>query len=142
MSREIELLEKQLAFWKHHAASLSKALDEAEQTANHYAQLLDKTEEELNAERVQREDVTDINVAGKSEWISVDERLPEEHKNVLCVEGNKTIIAFMEKVEDCDEFVPVFWDFVAYDRDDTWDEVCATHWMPIPEPPKMKGGVG
>lgn len=76
----------------------------------------------------------------KQEWISVKERLPKECKNVLCVEGNKTIIAFMEKVEDCGTYVPVFWDWIAYDRDDTYDEVCATHWMPLPEAPKMKGG--
>lgn len=53
--KQIELLEKQLAFWKHHASSLSKALDEAEETANHYARMLDETEEELNAERVKNE---------------------------------------------------------------------------------------
>jgi hypothetical protein len=76
----------------------------------------------------------------QSGWISVDERLPEECKNVLCFARNKTMIAFMEKVEDCGEYVPVFWDWVAYDRDDTYDEVCATHWMPLPEPPDMKGG--
>lgn len=76
----------------------------------------------------------------KQEWISVEERLPEECKNVLCFARNKTMIAFMEKVEDCGEYVPVFWDWVAYDRDDTYDEVCATHWMPLPEPPMMKGG--
>lgn len=64
--KQIELLEKQLAFWKHHAASLSKAIDGAEETANHYAEMLDKTEEELNTERVKRG------------WISVDDRLPTE----------------------------------------------------------------
>lgn len=74
------------------------------------------------------------------EWISVEERLPEECKNVLCFERNKTMIAFMEKVEDCGEYVPVFWDWVAYDRDDTYDEVCATHWMPLPMPPKGDEG--
>lgn len=76
----------------------------------------------------------------KQEWISVEDRLPEECKNVLCFEGKKIVIAFMEKTEDCGEYVPVFWDWIAYDRDDTYDEVCVTHWMPLPEPPKMKGG--
>lgn len=76
----------------------------------------------------------------KQEWISIDDELPEECKNVLCFEGKKIVIAFMEKTEDCGEYVPVFWDWIAYDRDDTYDEVCATHWMPLPEPPKMKGG--
>lgn len=71
----------------------------------------------------------------RSEWISVEEWLPEECKNVLCFASNKTMIAFMEKVEDCGEYVPVFWDWVAYDRDDTYDEVCATHWMPLPDTP-------
>jgi hypothetical protein len=82
------------------------------------------------------------NLAGyrKQEWISVEDRLPEECKNVLCFARNKTIIAFMEKTEDCGKYVPVFWDWVAYDRDDTYDEVCAIHWMPLPEAPKMKGG--
>lgn len=64
--KQIELLEKQLAFWKHHAASLSKAIDGAGETANHYAEMLDETEEELNTERVKRG------------WISVDDRLPTE----------------------------------------------------------------
>jgi hypothetical protein len=74
----------------------------------------------------------------EGEWVSVDERLPEECKNVLCFGRNKIVIAFMEKVEDCGEYVPVFWDWVAYDRDDTYDEICATHWFPLPEAPKMR----
>jgi hypothetical protein len=74
----------------------------------------------------------------KQEWISVEERLPEECKNVLCFGRNKIVIAFMEKVEDCGEYVPVFWDWVAYDRDDTYDEICATHWITLPEAPKMR----
>ena len=48
----------------------------------------------------------------KQEWISVEERLPEECKNVLCFAGNKMVIAFMEKTEDCGEYVPVFWDWL------------------------------
>lgn len=81
-----------------------------------------------------------INLIRRSEWISVEDRLPEECKAVLCFAGNKTVLAFMEKTEDCGKYVPVFWDLVAYNRDDTWDEVCVTHWMPLPEAPKMKGG--
>ena len=81
-----------------------------------------------------------INLIRRSEWISVEERLPEECKAVLCFARNKIVLAFMEKTEDCGKYVPVFWDLVAYNRDDTWDEVCATHWMPLPEAPKMKGG--
>lgn len=85
-----------------------------------------------------REGLLNAGYRKQNEWISVDERLPKECKNVLCFARNKTIIAFMEKVEDCGEYVPVFWDWVAYDRDDTYEEVCATHWMPLPEAPKMR----
>jgi hypothetical protein len=94
-----------------------------------------------NCSRCQRV-AEDLYNAGyrKQEWISVEERLPKECKNVLCFARNKIVLAFMEKTEDCGEYVPVFWDWVAYDRDDTYDEVCATHWMSLPEPPKMKGG--
>lgn len=70
-------------------------------------------------------------VAPRAEWISVEERLPEEGKNVLCFENGKFYIAFFEKYEE-----GAWWDWVAYDRDDTWNEVCPSHWMPLPEPPK------
>ena len=66
------------------------------------------------------------------EWISVKDRLPEDVENVLCYESGKLYIAFCE---DYEENV-VWWDYVAYDRDDTWNEVCPTHWMPLPQPPK------
>ena len=68
MSKEIEILEKQLAFWKHHAASLAKALDDAEQVANHYAKMLDETEEELNAERTKNE-AQGYRKQSEGEWI-------------------------------------------------------------------------
>ena len=60
----------------------------------------------------------------QSEWISVDERLPEMHEDVLCLCGRSVEIDFM-----C--------------SDDTWCGVHnkpITHWMPLPEPPKMKCG--
>ena len=53
--KQIELLEKQLAFWKHHSTQLAKALDEAENTAKRYAELLDKTEDELNEDNIMPE---------------------------------------------------------------------------------------
>jgi hypothetical protein len=59
----------------------------------------------------------------QSGWISVDERLPEMHEDVLCLCGRSVEIDFR-----C--------------SDDTWCGVHnnpITHWMPLPEPPKMKG---
>lgn len=128
-NKQIELLEKQLAFWKHHATELSKALTNEEEISNRYAEMLDKTEEELNAERV------------KTEWVSVAERLPEPNEKCLIAAkwGDRVVI-------DLGELVPSFdiitkeesydW-LITYD----WDEgegFEITHWMPLPEPPKMK----
>lgn len=53
--KQIELLEKQLAFWKHHCTELANELKKEEEIANHYAEMLDKTEEELNTEREKNE---------------------------------------------------------------------------------------
>ena len=110
----IELLEKQLAFWRHHCTQLVKALDDAEETAKRYAELLEKTEEELYADRV------------KSEWISVDERLPEREGKYL-VYTYKGAIKFGEYrsylVGEGKLCEPQF-------------DYYVTHWMPLPEAPK------
>ena len=115
--KQIEILEKQLAFWRHHCTELAKALENEEKISNHYALMLDKTEEELMAERV------------KTEWISVDERLPEREEIVLCCLG------LVQNV-------------YTYKGDNIWEDSYGyyqkdepiTHWMPLPEAPKMKGG--
>ena len=61
----------------------------------------------------------------KSEWISVDERLPKQWEMVLVF---------------CDDIVSI--DFIS--SRGRWyehiDHDIVTHWMPLPEPPKMKGG--
>ena len=56
------------------------------------------------------------------EWVSVDDRLPEE---------NTTVIAATDKGI-------VFQCLYAYDGWDLWDgnEINITHWQPRPEPPK------
>lgn len=73
----IELLEKQLAFWKHHSTVLSNELTKAEETSKCYAELLDKTEEELNAERVKSE----------GEWLEIDDGiLIGDGKHLECSE--------------------------------------------------------
>ena len=56
------------------------------------------------------------------EWVSVDDRLPEE---------NTTVIAATDKGI-------VFQCLYAYDGWDLWDvnNINITHWQPMPEPPK------
>lgn len=108
--KQIELLEKQLAFWKSQTTCLIKALDVAEHQAKQYAELLDKTEEELNGERVERG------------WIGVDERLPDREGKYLAYTTRGTVEmarCYTYHVDDKPQF-------------DYW----ITHWMPLPEAPK------
>ena len=64
----------------------------------------------------------------KSEWISVDERLPEKRTHVIVHDEDGTVgEAFYL---NCDLFEWVANEKMAF----------VTHWMPLPEPPKMKGG--
>lgn len=63
------------------------------------------------------------------EWISVEERLPPEDSTVMVWVGEMAI-----------------WCYINGDRwytgycDITTTEAGVTHWMPLPEPPKMEGG--
>jgi hypothetical protein len=70
----------------------------------------------------------------RQEWFSVDERLPEENgRDLVCVNVSHlaftslTIIAVMEYGKNHG--------FYLYSEDEP-----VTHWMPLPEAPKMKGG--
>lgn len=63
----------------------------------------------------------------QSEWISVEERLPDNRKFVIV----------------CDKYGNVGEAYHRAGRFEWVDDeevVEATHWMPLPEPPKMKGG--
>lgn len=61
----------------------------------------------------------------QSEWISVEERLPERNGRYLThcdIEGQSLVC------------------ILHYCKVGGFNEGTVTHWMPLPEPPKMKGG--
>jgi hypothetical protein len=65
----------------------------------------------------------------KQEWISVDDRLPETRATVLYFDGEWVDACYF----DSDNFMTL----------DTYESDIidgVTHWMPLPEAPKMKGG--
>lgn len=69
-------------------------------------------------------------VPRQGEWISVDERLPDEAVRVLVwLREPSAILRFVQF--DTDRIVDGHWV--------RWNNHI-THWMPLPEPPKMKGG--
>lgn len=78
----------------------------------------------------------------RAEWISVEERLPQpSEKCVVALKvGNETKIDLGERVPCYDYRTKeryYEWE-ITYDWDE--GEGCEiTHWMPLPEPPKMKG---
>lgn len=74
-------------------------------------------------------DVTDINDGHKSEWISVDERLPEETCECLVIDAVGVIYLV--------KYSGRYRAFNAIDCDDgdRWKLNNVTHWMPMPEPP-------
>ena len=69
----------------------------------------------------------------KQEWISVEDRLPEESVDVLVVVkiGNRVSV-------DTDRIYGGKW--FNYGKLGHLQGY-VTHWMPLPEPPKTKGGV-
>ena len=72
----------------------------------------------------------------KQEWISVDERLPEESGIYLAysVLGNRLILDYSARHK-------LFNSFDSYSAEEAEGfAIGVTHWMPIPEAPKMKGG--
>ncbi len=60
----------------------------------------------------------------KQEWISVDEALPKKYENVLVCCANIVGTDFI--------MAKGVWYRHLHNE--------VTHWMPLPEPPKMKGG--
>ncbi len=67
-----------------------------------------------------------VKMLKQSEWISVEERLPERLGYYLAYTTRGTI--------EFARFYPYYVD------DKPQFDYWITHWMPLPEPPKMKGG--
>ena len=60
------------------------------------------------------------------EWISVEDRLPEDYQHILTYDGNCVEPGvFYEKSG--------FFELDKYESDPLW---AVTHWMPLPKPPK------
>lgn len=76
------------------------------------------------------DDATDLYNAGyrKQEWISVEERLPEEGQRVLLYSPADGVTTG-HRLDEIGRF------YVSKNYPER-----PTHWMPLPEPPKMKGG--
>jgi hypothetical protein len=70
----------------------------------------------------------------QSEWISVEERLPED-KQICLVYG--TVFYVPEETESEEIFTTAFYKEFGF-----VEQIHAhiTHWMPLPEPPKKGGG--
>ena len=85
--------------------------------------------------------VTDINVGHKVGWISVEERLPEPNVDCLVAAkvGNRMVVDLGSR-EWCFDYRTMEHSYVWSIMND-WDEGegCEiTHWMPLPEAPKMR----
>jgi hypothetical protein len=88
--------------------------------------------------RRQSDNATDTNDGRKSEWISVDERLPTEQKEFLAYYGFDNGDGDLGMM-----FTGVLTYFACDKRPHFQHEdlrLRVTHWMPLPEAPKMKGG--
>ena len=72
----------------------------------------------------------------ENQWISVEDRLPDENKNVI-VFANDIVSGFVETAcyYVCPEYLTGGW------REESGDpyEPIITHWMNLPEPPKEQG---
>lgn len=76
----------------------------------------------------------------QSGWISVEERLPDEcGMPVLMVAVNQYSQTRVVK-GFTDYQCPITFHTNEREYDGVWKAWEVTHWMPLPEPPKMKGG--
>jgi hypothetical protein len=95
----------------------------------------------LCADWYRAEKLYDADYRKQSEWISVEDRLPDNHRRVLIACDGTTIGGAAPIAIGL--YGGGFWSIA--DADGTahltkYMHVVVTHWMPLPEPPKMKGG--
>ena len=69
-----------------------------------------------------------------AEWISVDDRMPENFQTVLVARDDGGIFCWMYSADSTTEEVWVD------DYANAFSVYRVTHWMPLPEPPKEGGG--
>ena len=107
--------------------------------------VVDKRRYSINAKAVAEAivDMPTADVAPRAEWISVEERLPEPNEECLVSArvGDRVVID-LGKIVKCWNGLTNKYGFTWMITND-WDEGegCEiTHWMPLPEPPQMKGG--
>ena len=62
-----------------------------------------------------------------SDWISVEDKLPDEFQEVLSFAGHNGIAHSIYRAENFKKSLVV------------WLHLDVTHWMPLPEPPKQGG---
>ena len=84
------------------------------------------------------EDVADhliMNGVTVQEWISVDDRLPDQSGEVLViVSGNPQKNITLNCAYELAEYDPYSgWIMGMWPE---WEDAVVTHWMPLPEPPK------
>lgn len=73
-----------------------------------------------------------VPITPRSEWISVNEKLPDKSGQYLTFHGCYTgIVDYSVEKKG--------WN-ITYCEDRETEIKNVTHWMPLPEPPKMKGG--
>lgn len=76
-----------------------------------------------------------------SGWISFEERCPEGDMDVLAAVqvGDRVRVTICKYIADFEAFAPARYEPWIIDSDSV-DGYEVTHWMPLPEPPKMEGG--
>lgn len=81
----------------------------------------------------------------KQEWISVEERLPDKTQDYLVVLNGEDIDIrlFNSRNEPYQTYSSMMNKFLFFDTRGDWHTTYrVTHWMPLPEAPKMKGDEG